>query len=56
MRIMFGLGFRKRFLDDRLDLGLAYSLALKDNRKSFIVSHDGFGQLHLLTLGAKYLW
>ncbi|EEO25145.2 hypothetical protein HRAG_02202 [Helicobacter bilis ATCC 43879] len=53
---MFGLGFRKRFLDDRLDLGLAYSLALKDNRKSFIVSHDGFGQLHLLTLGAKYLW
>ncbi|WP_104746722.1 OmpP1/FadL family transporter [Helicobacter bilis] len=53
---MFGLGFRKRFLDDRLDLGLAYSLALKDNRKSFIVSHDGFGQLHLLTIGAKYLW
>lgn len=52
----FGLGYRKRLLNNKLDLGAAYSLALKDNRKSFIVSHDGFGQLHLITIGAKYLW
>lgn len=52
----FGLGYRKRFFNNKLDLGAAYSLALKDNRKSFIVSHDGFGQLHLITIGAKYLW
>lgn len=53
---MFGIGYRQQFLSDKLDLGIAYSLALKDNRESFIVSHDGFGQLHVLTIGAKYLW
>lgn len=53
---MFGIGYRQQFISDRLDLGIAYSLALKDNRQSFIVSHDGFGQLHILTIGAKYLW
>ncbi|RDU71946.1 hypothetical protein CQA66_05650 [Helicobacter aurati] len=53
---MFGLGYRKKLFDDKLDIGIAYSLALKDNRKSFIVSRDGFGQLHLLTIGAKLLW
>lgn len=53
---MFGLGYRKKLFKDSLDLGISYSLALKDNRKSFIVSHDGFGQLHLFTIGAKYIW
>lgn len=53
---MVGLGFRKRFFSDKLDIGVGYSLALKDNRKSFIVSHDGLGQLHLLTVGLKYLF
>ena len=53
---MIGFGARKRFFNDKLDIGIAYSLALKDNRKSFIVSQDGFGQLHLITIGAKLLW
>lgn len=53
---MIGIGTRKKFFDNQLDVGVGYSLALKDNRKSFIVSHDGFGQLHLLTIGVKYLW
>lgn len=53
---MIGIGARKKFFDNQLDVGIGYSLALKDNRKSFIVSHDGFGQLHLLTIGVKYLW
>lgn len=53
---VFGIGYRQRLLSDRLDLGIAYSLSLKDNRKSFVASHDGFGQLNVLTIGAKYLW
>ncbi|RDU67667.1 hypothetical protein CQA53_01315 [Helicobacter didelphidarum] len=53
---MVGFGGRKRLLNNKLDIGFGYSLALKDNRKSFIVSHDGFGQLHLFTIGLKYLW
>lgn len=53
---MIGFGARKMFFDNQLDIGIGYSLALKDNRKSFIVSRDGLGQLHLLTIGVKYLW
>lgn len=53
---MVGFGGRKRFFSNKLDLGFGYSLALKDNRKSFIVSRNGFGQLHLFTIAAKYLW
>lgn len=53
---MVSFGARRNFLNDKLNVGLGYSLALKDNRKSFIVSHDGLGQLHILTLGAKYVW
>ncbi|NDJ27292.1 hypothetical protein GW575_04930 [Campylobacter sp. MIT 19-121] len=52
---MFGLGLRKR-LSESVDVGLAYSLAVKDNRKSFIQSHDGWGELHLVTAGFKYLF
>lgn len=51
---MLGLGARYNLFDGRADVGLAYSLALKDNRESFIQSKDGLGQLHLVTLGAKY--
>lgn len=53
---MIGFGARRNFFDNKLDVGIGYSLALKDNRKSFIVSHNGLGQLHLLTVGAKLLW
>lgn len=51
---MLGLGARYAILDNRADVGIAYSLSLKDNRNSFIQSKDGLGQLHLLTIGAKY--
>ncbi len=50
----FGLGARYELWDGKADVGVAYSLALKDNRKSFIRSKDGLGQLQLLTFGAKY--
>lgn len=53
---MIGFGGSKRFYDDKVSLGFAYSLALKDNRQSFIKSRDGFGQLHIFTIAAKYLW
>ena len=53
---MVGLGYRHQFISNKLDLGIAYSLSLKDNRKSFIRSHNGLGQLHVLTIGAKYFW
>ena len=53
---MFGCGARKRFFDDKLDIGIGYSVALKDNRESFVISRNGFGQLHLFTAGAKYKW
>lgn len=51
---MLGLGARYSLWDNKADVGIAYSLALKDNRRSFIQSKDGLGQLHLLTLGLKY--
>lgn len=51
---MLGLGARYNLFGGRADVGLAYSLALKDNTKSFIQSQNGLGQLHLVTLGAKY--
>lgn len=51
---MFGAGARYEMWDGKADVGIAYSLALKDNRKSFIKSKDGLGQLQLLTFGAKY--
>lgn len=51
---MLGLGMRYALWDNRADIGIAYSLALKDNRESFIQSKNGLGQLHLLTIGAKY--
>ena len=50
----FGLGARYELWDGKADVGVAYSLALKDNRKSFLRSKDGLGQLQLLTFGAKY--
>lgn len=50
----FGLGARYELWDGKADVGIAYSLALKDNRKSFLRSKDGLGQLQLLTFGAKY--
>lgn len=49
----FGLGARYELWDGKADVGVAYSLALKDNRKSFLRSKDGLGQLQLLTFGAK---
>lgn len=51
---MLGLGARYNLFGGRADVGLAYSLALKDNTKSFIQNQNGLGQLHLVTLGAKY--
>ena len=51
---MLGLGARYDLWDGKPDVGIAYSLALKDNRNSFIQSKHGLGQLHLLTVGAKY--
>lgn len=51
---MLGLGARYDMWDGKADVGIAYSLALKDNTKSFIQSKHGLGQLHLVTLGAKY--
>ncbi len=51
---MLGIGARYDLWDNRADVGIAYSLALKDNTRSFIQSKDGLGQLHLLTLGLKY--
>ncbi|WP_104718694.1 OmpP1/FadL family transporter [Helicobacter trogontum] len=53
---IMSFGLRRNFIEDKLNVGLGYSLALKDNRKSFIQSKDGLGQLHLLTIGAKYTW
>lgn len=50
----FGLGGRYELWDGKADVGVAYSIAFKDNRKSFIQSKDGLGQLQLLTFGAKY--
>ena len=50
----FGLGARYELWDGKADVGVAYSPALKDNRKSFLRSKDGLGQLQLLTFGAKY--
>lgn len=50
----FGAGARYELWGGKADVGIAYSLALKDNRKSFIRSKDGLGQLQLLTFGAKY--
>ena len=37
----FGLGARYELWDGKADVGVAYSLALKDNRKSFLRSKDG---------------
>lgn len=51
---MLGIGARYDLWDNKADVGIAYSLALKDNTRSFIQSKDGLGQLHLLTLGLKY--
>lgn len=51
---MFGAGARYEMWNGKADVGIAYSLALKDNRKSFVQSKDGLGQLQLLTVGAKY--
>ena len=51
---MLGIGARYDLWGNRADVGIAYSLALKDNTRSFIQSKDGLGQLHLLTLGLKY--
>ncbi|CAM3345656.1 outer membrane protein transport protein [Helicobacter labetoulli] len=51
---MLGLDARYSLWDNKADVGIAYSLALKDNKRSFIQSKDGLGQLHLLTLGLKY--
>lgn len=49
---MFGLGVRKQ-TSDKWNIGLAYSLSLKDGRKS-IYQTGGFGQLHLLSASIGY--
>ena len=52
---IFGLGGKKS-LSENLDLGAALSLAFKDNRKSFIRSHNGWGQFHIFSLALNYRW
>ena len=49
---MFGLGVRKQ-TSDKWNIGLAYSLSLKDGRKS-IYQTGGFGQLHLFSASIGY--
>ena len=49
---MFGAGVRKTF-SEQWNLGVAYSLSLKDGRKS-IYQTGGFGQLHLLSASLGY--
>ncbi len=51
-----GVGARYKIWRKKLDVGVAYSAAFKDNRQSFIQSKNGWGQLHLLTFGAKYIF
>ena len=53
---MAGIGARYKIWQDKVDVGVGYSIALKDNTRSFIQSKDGLGQLHLITLGAKYIF
>nr|WP_317404634.1 outer membrane protein transport protein [uncultured Helicobacter sp.] len=49
---MFGFGVRKQ-TSDKWNIGLAYSLSLKDGRKS-IYQTGGFGQLHLFSASIGY--
>ena len=49
---MFGVGLRKN-LNEKWSYGLAYSLSLKDGRKS-IYQSGGFGQLHLFSASFGY--
>lgn len=52
---MLGFGLRKNF-SKNVDIGLAYSLSIKDNRRSFIKSHSGKGQLHLISTAIRYIF
>lgn len=47
---MVGVGARYSMFDDLLDIGAAYSMTLKDNRKSPIQSHNGLGKLQLVNV------
>ncbi len=50
---MFGVGLRKN-LNEKWSYGLAYSLSLKDGRKSIYQSGGGVGQLHLFSASFGY--
>ena len=45
---MMGVGARYSMFDDLLDVGVAYSMSLKDNRESPIKSEEGLGKLQLV--------
>ena len=47
---MVGVGARYSMFDDLLDVGAAYSMTFKDNRKSPIQSHSGWGKLQLVNV------
>lgn len=47
---MVGVGARYSMFDDLLDVGAAYSMTFKDNRKSPIQSHNGWGKLQLVNI------
>ncbi|WP_027327354.1 OmpP1/FadL family transporter [Helicobacter pametensis] len=47
---MVGVGARYSMFDDTLDVGAAYSMTFKDNRKSAVQSHDGWGKLQLVNV------
>ncbi|MCE3046605.1 OmpP1/FadL family transporter [Helicobacter kayseriensis] len=47
---MVGVGARYSMFNDSLDVGAAYSMTFKDNRKSPIQSKDGWGKLQLVNV------
>lgn len=51
-----GLGARKALLNDRLDIGLAYSVKFRELSNSYINLKSGSNQVHLFSLGARYSW
>lgn len=47
---MVGVGARYSMFDDLLDVGAAYSMTFKDNRKSPVQSKEGWGKLQLVNV------
>ncbi|ANV97859.1 hypothetical protein BBW65_03145 [Helicobacter enhydrae] len=47
---MVGVGARYSMFDDLFDIGAAYSMTFKDNRKSPIQSKEGWGKLQLVNV------